>query len=239
LSGTDRIDAARRAGATALDEPTGKAVLADFGISIPAHRVIHSEVELRHAAQSLRPPFALKLVSSEAIHKSDVGGVQLGLKTAENAAMALTNMKAKLACHGIHPSAWLLEEMIPSGVELVIGGVMDPQFGPLVMVGLGGILVEIMKDVVVRICPITKRDANDMLDELRGAALLGGARGRAAVNRQAIVDALMGVGGVNGLLMRYEHALGELDINPLIATSTEAYAADARIILRPQQHQGE
>lgn len=235
MSINDRIDAACHAGLSALDEPTGKAVLADFGIAVPAHLVFRSESGLREVAARLHPPFVLKLVSSEAIHKSDVGGVRLGLKSADEAAAAFTEMKAGLARAGVNPQAWLLEEMVPSGVELIVGGVIDPQFGPIMMVGLGGIFVEIMREVAVRICPITRRDADEMLRELRGAGLLAGARGRPAVNRQSVIDSLLAVGGADGLLLRYQHALGEVDINPLIATADKAVAVDARFILRPQQ----
>ena len=90
---------------------------------------------------------------------------------------------------------FLVEEMAPAGQEIVVGAVRDPDFGPMVMVGLGGIFVEVLADVAFRICPITKLDAEEMLDELKGAAILKGARGRKAVSREAIVDVLLKVGG--------------------------------------------
>ena len=100
------------------------------------------------------------------------------------------------------------------GQEIVVGGVRDPQFGPLVMVGLGGVFVEVLADVAFRICPITRLDAEEMLDELKGAALLAGARGRKPASREAIVDVLLKVGGEDGLLMTHADDIAEADINP-------------------------
>jgi acyl-CoA synthetase (NDP forming) len=126
---------------------------------------------------------------------------------------------------------FLVEEMAPAGQELVIGALRDPQFGPLVMVGLGGIFVEVLKDVAFRICPIERIDALEMLDELKGKALLDGARGQAAVSREAIVDMLLQIGGEKGLLMSLSDEIAEADINPLIVSSQGAVAVDARFIL--------
>lgn len=126
---------------------------------------------------------------------------------------------------------FLVEEMAPRGQELVIGGVRDPQFGPLVMVGLGGIFVEVLKDVSFRICPITRLDAEQMLAELKGAAILDGARGVRPASRAAIVDVLLKVGGEGGLLMAHAADILEADINPLIVSNAHAVAVDARFIL--------
>jgi acyl-CoA synthetase (NDP forming) len=126
---------------------------------------------------------------------------------------------------------WLIEEMAPSGQEMVVGGLRDPDFGPLVMVGLGGIFVEVLADVSFRICPITRLDAEEMIDELKGAAILKGARGMKAVSRDAIVDVLLKVGGENGLLMQHAADISEADINPLIVSESAAVAVDARFIL--------
>ncbi len=129
---------------------------------------------------------------------------------------------------------YLIEEMAPPGQEIVIGSVNDPQFGPLVMVGLGGIFVEVLADVVFRICPITPLDAVEMLSELKGAAILDGARGRKAVSRPSIVDALLRIGGEGGLLARHASNFKEVDINPLIVSESGAVAVDARFILSAQ-----
>jgi len=109
--------------------------------------------------------------------------------------------------------------------------VRDPQFGPLVLAGLGGVFVEVLADVAFRICPITRLDAEEMLDELKGAALLEGARGRAPASRPAIIDVLLKVGGEKGLLMRHAADIQEADINPLIVSEHGAVAVDARFVL--------
>jgi acyl-CoA synthetase (NDP forming) len=109
--------------------------------------------------------------------------------------------------------------------------VRDAQFGPLVMVGLGGIFVEVLADVSFRICPITRIDAQEMLSELKGAAILGGARGRKPASQEAIIDVLLKIGGENGLMMQHGADIKEADINPLIVSETAAVAVDARFIL--------
>ena len=121
--------------------------------------------------------------------------------------------------------------MAPAGLEVVVGGLRDPQFGPLVMVGLGGIFVELLADVSFRICPIAQLDAKEMLDELKGAALFRGARGGKPVSREAIVDVLLKVGGEGGLLMTHGEDIAEADINPLIVSESGAVAVDARFVL--------
>jgi acyl-CoA synthetase (NDP forming) len=126
---------------------------------------------------------------------------------------------------------YLVEEMAPAGQEIVVGAVRDPDFGPMIMVGLGGIFVEVLADVAFRICPITRLDAVEMLDELKGAAILTGARGRQPVSRDAIIDVLLKIGGDDGLLVRHAEDFKEADINPLIVSATGAVAVDARFIL--------
>ena len=126
---------------------------------------------------------------------------------------------------------FLVEEMAAAGQEIVVGAVRDPDFGPMVMVGLGGIFVEVLADVAFRICPIARLDAAEMLDELKGAAILKGARGRKPVSREAILAVLLKIGGENGLLMKHADDFTEADINPLIVSETSAVAVDARFVL--------
>ena len=226
------LRAARGEGIHALDEPAGKKILQGAGIRVPRSVVVKVGADLRQAAAGLQAPFVLKLVAEGIVHKSDIGGVRLNLRTADELAAAAEELHAFLGSQGIKPHAWLVEEMAPRGTEVVVGGTMDPEFGPLVMVGLGGIFVEVLKDVAFRICPITEMDAREMLEELKGYALLLGARGTGAANLDAIVDVLLRVAGEDGLLMRGEGELAEIDINPLIVSSAAAVAVDARFILQ-------
>jgi len=225
------ILAARAADRASLDEKSGKALLAHFGVPVPRSVIVQPHEPLTTALAGLAPPFAVKVMSPEILHKSDVGGVRIRLQSAADVELAVRGMLESPAIHGKPLDGFLVEEMAGPGQELVIGGVKDPQFGPLVMVGLGGIFVEVLKDVAFRICPLEPIDAYEMLDELRGKALLEGARGQAPVSKAAIVDVLMKVGGPDGLLLSLADAFAEVDINPVIATATTAVAVDARFIL--------
>ena len=183
-------------------------------------------------AGTLTPPFALKVISSQALHKSDVGGVRLGLRTSRELDAAISEMRTALQAKELNAQGWLIEEMAAPGAEVVVGGVMDPEFGPMIMAGLGGVFVELLKDVAFRICPITEQDAHSMISGLRGAPLLHGARGRPLVSMDAIVEVLMRLGGEHGLLMQCAEHVAEVDINPLIVSASRAVAVDARFVLR-------
>lgn len=228
----DALREAREQGLAALDEPASKNILRAAGIRVPRSVLVEFGQDLRRAASDLQPPLALKVVAAGVVHKSDVGGVRLDLRSAGDVEAAAGELQRALRSRGIEPRAWLVEEMAPRGTEVVVGGTLDPEFGPLVMVGLGGIFVEVLQDVAFRICPIDERDARAMLDELQGAALLRGARGREPANLDAIVDVLLRVGGAGGLMLRGAGAVAEVDINPLIVSRDAAVAVDARFILQ-------
>lgn len=227
-----RLREAREQGLIVLDEHAGKEILASAGIRVPRAAVVPVGGDVRAAARSLRAPFVLKVIAPGVVHKSDVGGVRIDLRDIEELVASVAQIDGGLRERGIEPRSWLVEEMVPGGVEVVVGGLHDPEFGPMVMVGLGGIFVEVLKDVAFRICPIDARDAREMIDELRGSPLLYGARGREPVSRDAIVDVLSCLGGADGLLMRCGEHVAEIDINPLIVSGDSAFAADARFILR-------
>ncbi len=223
--------AAREEGRKALDEQQGKAVLADFGISVPRSITAKTPAEAAELCGALQAPLAVKILASQALHKSDLGGLRLGLNNASEVGAAA---RAILDGWSLDPAlieGFLVEEMAPAGQEVVIGGFHDPQFGPMIMLGLGGVFVEIFADVTFRVCPIERADAEAMLGELRARALLEGARGGRAVDREALIDALLKVGGREGLLMQFEGQIAELDINPLIASPEGAVAVDARFVL--------
>jgi acyl-CoA synthetase (NDP forming) len=221
----------RAAKRTALDELAGKQLLASFGIPVPKSLLVQDATEAAAACDKLRPPLVLKVVSPDILHKSDAGGVKVGLGNAHEVEDAVRAMMKRPAIESARIDGFLLEEMAPAGLEIVVGGLRDPQFGPLVMVGLGGIFVEVLADVSFRICPIARLDAEEMLDELKGAALFRGARGRKPVSRETIVDVLLKVGGEKGLLMTHGEDIAEADINPIIVSEHAAVAVDARFVL--------
>jgi len=225
------IAEARQHGRAALDEVAGKRLLAAYGVAVPNSMVVAGAAEAGAAFKHLKAPVAIKVVSPDILHKSDAGGVMVGIGSPAEAAAAIKAMMASPAISESRIEGFLIEEMAPAGQEMVIGGLRDPQFGPLVMVGLGGIFVEVLADVAFRICPIERRDADEMLDELKGTAVLKGARGRKPVSREAIVDALLRIGGERGLLMNHIDDIQEADINPIIVSENAAVAVDARFLL--------
>jgi acetate---CoA ligase (ADP-forming) subunit beta len=217
---------------TALLESEGKEILQALGYAVPNGFLVESGADLTRELAALRPPYALKASSRDVIHKSDYGAVRLGLRSQKDILSAMVEIRESVKRHGIEVEQFLLEEMADPGVELVVGGVMDPEFGPMIMLGIGGIFVEIYKDVVFRICPIDRSEAIDMVKRLKGEQLLNGARGHAAVDVNRVVDCLLLLGGANGLMMQPQTPFAEIDINPFIATSKDAVAVDARFVLR-------
>ena len=159
MSANNLISAARKEGRAALDEIAGKQLLASFGVSVPKSVIAKDAATVAKTIAGMQPPFALKVMSPEILHKSDAGGVKIGLKNADELTQAITAMAAAPQIKTARVDGWLIEEMAPAGQEVVVGAVRDPNFGPLVMVGLGGIFVEILADVAFRICPITRLDA--------------------------------------------------------------------------------
>ncbi len=227
----DLISAARRQNRAALDERAGKQLLASFGIAVPQSFVVTDAGGVANALATLRPPFVVKVMSPDILHKSDVGGVAVNLKGTAEVGQAIAAMAAAPQIKAARVDGYLIEEMAPAGQEIVVGGVRDPDFGPLVMVGLGGIFVEVLADVAFRICPITRLDAQEMLAELKGAAILRGVRGAKPVSQDAIIEVLMKMGGAGGLLMSHAADIREADINPLIVSEAGAVAVDARFVL--------
>lgn len=231
MNAAEIFSRARSEGRAALDERSGKALLAAYGIAVPRSVVVAGAGDSHDALQTLKPPYVVKVVSPDILHKSDAGGVTVNLKSADEVAQAIRAMRQRPAISGSRIDGFLVEEMAPAGQEIVIGGLRDPDFGPLVMVGLGGIFVEVLADVAFRICPITRIDAEEMLAELKGAAILAGVRGRKPVSKATIVDTLLKMGGEAGLLMRHAADIKEADVNPLIVFENGAVAVDARFVL--------
>jgi succinyl-CoA synthetase beta subunit len=184
------------------------------------------------AASGIGFPVAVKIVSPQASHKTEVGGVTLGLRDATGVRAAAETMSARLTRHdaGARIDGFLVQEMV-SGVEMILGVREDPQFGPFMLVGLGGIMVEVMRDVAIRLLPVDEQTAREMLASLRGAALLGEFRGRPACDVDAVVQAMT---GLSRLFLDHRAFLSDFEINPLIvlAKGEGARAVDVRLVPR-------
>lgn len=196
-----------------------QALAEKYGFEFPESRKVLSEAEVIKACQSLGFPLAMKILSEKISHKTEAGGVKLNLKSEKEALQAFRALKKLKGFQGV-----LVQEML-SGVELIIGGKVDPQFGPVVLFGLGGVFVEAIKDVSLRICPITGKDAREMIHEIKGFKLLQGFRSLEPVNLKLLEKLLL-----QACQLMQKENIKELDLNPLIASKSKIKAIDARII---------
>lgn len=193
----------------------------EYGIAVaPWHSVETPEAAVRAAAQ-LGYPVALKILSPEITHKTDVGGVVLNLSDADAVRSAAQSLLTRF------PARLMVQRMIADGLELIVGGKRDSTFGPVVMVGLGGIFTEIFDDVAFRVAPLTSEDAEEMLAELRGRSLLERVRGREAIDRAALIRVILAI----SQMMIENEQLAEIEINPLVALPSGVWAVDARGML--------
>ena len=211
-----------------ITEESSKEILSEYGIKVPQYALVTSSDEAVKKSKEIGFPLVAKIVSADILHKTDVGGVKVGLRSEDEVKKAFDDMyhrlKEKFDVKGV-----LLEKMVPNGVELIIGLQNDSQFGPSIMVGLGGIYTELFKDVSFRVLPITKDDAIKMLNSLRGRDILKGFRGSKAVNMDMISEAIVNIGtlGVD-LAGKYE----SIDFNPVVVYPDGYFVVDAKIILK-------
>jgi acetate---CoA ligase (ADP-forming) subunit beta len=230
LNKTDKIIAqARKEGRKVLLEPEAKTICQDYGIVVTKFEVAKSEKDAERIALQIGFPIVLKIVSPDVIHKSDAGGVKVNLKTVEDVRAAynqiLVNVKKFKPDAEI--TGILVQEMAPSSTEIIIGSVKDPQFGPTIMFGLGGIFVELLKDVTFKVAPITPQEAAEMVVNVRAYPLLNGYRNTPPADVKAIVDLLLSV----SKLITDHPEIKELDLNPVLAYPQGTKTVDARIIL--------
>jgi acyl-CoA synthetase (NDP forming) len=223
------IDRARTQGRKILTEVESKQLLEEAGIPIVRARLATTSDAAVQAARDIGFPVVLKVVSPQITHKSDVGGVKLDLKSAEEVADAFDEIMA--AARGAAPDATIdgvsVQQMARPGIEVIVGVSTDPQFGPVIMFGLGGILVEVLKDVSFRIIPIASRDARQMIHEIKGFPLLEGYRGQDPADLAALESLLLRVSA----FVEQQPEVSELDLNPVFAYKDGALAVDARIVL--------
>jgi acyl-CoA synthetase (NDP forming) len=223
------IDRARSEGRTVLTEIESKEVVKQAGISVIDTKLATSKEEASSISREFGFPVVLKIASPDIVHKSDAGGVKLGLKTAKQVGKAYDDIieiiRQKYPQARIHGVS--VQRMARPGVEVIIGMSKDAQFGPVLMFGLGGILVEVLKDVSFRIVPLARRDAAEMIREIKGYPLLEGYRGREAVDVSYLEELLIKVSD----FVEQNPEVKELDLNPIFAYSDGAIAVDARVIL--------
>ncbi|MFC1873556.1 acetate--CoA ligase family protein [Chloroflexota bacterium] len=214
-----------------LTEVESKELLRGVGIPIIEARLVRTKQEAVSLSKEIGFPVVLKVASPDIIHKSDAGGVKLGLNSATQVGNAYSHIMAstKLLSPGFELQGVSVQRMAPPGVEVIIGMSKDAQFGPVIMFGLGGVLVELLGDVAFRISPLTEEDAAEMIREIKGFPLLQGFRGREVVDVSALEKLIVKVSE----FVDQNPEIKELDLNPVFAYKVGAVAVDVRIILEP------
>jgi acyl-CoA synthetase (NDP forming) len=229
LSIVDVIDRARSQGRAVLTEIESKQVLEEAGIPTTAARLATNADEAVAAAKDVGYPVVLKIVSPDVTHKSDIGGVRLGLDSPEAVTTAFAEMTDAVKAR--QPNARIdgvaVQRMAKPGLEVIIGMSKDPQFGPVLMFGLGGILVEVLKDVAFRIVPLEPRDARQMIRDIKGFPALEGFRGQDPADLEALEKLILKVSA----FVEAHPEVQELDLNPVFAYKDGAVAVDARIVV--------
>jgi 3-hydroxypropionyl-CoA synthetase (ADP-forming) len=211
-----------------ITEESAKEILSEYEIKVPRYALVTDVNESIKKANELGFPLVAKIVSPQILHKTDVGGLRVGLTSEEEVRQTFTDLYTRLS-NQYEVKGVLLEKMVPQGIELIVGLQNDSQFGPVIMVGLGGIYTEIFKDVVFRILPITNADATNMIEDLRGKQILKGFRGADPINIEMLSDALVKIGKLGTDMAAYYESI---DFNPVIAYPNDYYVVDAKIILR-------
>jgi acyl-CoA synthetase (NDP forming) len=207
----------------ALGETGALALLTDFAFPVVGHSIVSNEAELLAAAAKIGYPLVLKTAAPGINHKSDSNGVFVDIQTEADLLQRYRDL-----CTRLGPVA-LVSQMVGQGVEIALGTINDAQFGPIIMVAAGGILVELLSDRAVAMCPVSPRQAEAMLSSLKANRLLLGVRGKPAVNRQALIDAIV---KLSNIAYQLRDSIAEIDINPVLVNSREALAVDALIVPR-------
>jgi len=223
------MDKLKAEGRQALTAPEGKLLCDVYGINVPQERVAGSAAESASLASAMGFPVVMKIVSPDILHKTEAGGVVVGVKSADEARAAYDRIVANAKAYKSDAkiAGVQVQQMLSGGQEVIIGAVTDGSFGKLVAFGLGGVLVEVLKDITFRLAPVTKDEALSMLDSIQAAEMLKGVRGGDPVNREALADMIV---RVSQLVNDYPE-ISELDLNPVFATKDGAIAADVRIVV--------
>jgi 3-hydroxypropionyl-CoA synthetase (ADP-forming) len=213
-----------------ITEELAKQVLSEYSVKVPKYALVKSAEEAEIEAGKVGFPLVAKIVSPEILHKTDVGGVKVGLQNQADVKNAFNDMYGRLSKQYNTVKGVLLEKMaVAGGVELIVGLQNDPQFGPVIMAGIGGIYTEVFRDVSFRVLPITKEDAISMIDDLKGNKILKGFRGMPPVNLNMLAEALVNIGKFGTEMASYYESI---DFNPIIFYENEYVVVDAKILLR-------
>lgn len=210
-----------------ITEESAKIILSEYGINVPEYSLVTNDSEATSKAKEIGFPIVAKIVSDQILHKTDVQGVKVGIKNEEEAKESFLDMYSRLSKE-YDVKGVLLEKMVPKGVELIVGLQNDPQFGPVIMLGLGGIYTELFKDISFRVLPITKEDAMEMFNDLKGNKILKGFRGAEPVDLNILSDAIVKIGNLGIDMAKY---IDSVDFNPIIAYPQNYYVVDAKILL--------
>ena len=211
-----------------ITEEQAKEILTEYGVMVPDYALVNSADEAVAQAGKIGFPLVMKIVSPEILHKTEVGGVKVGVSSEQEAREVFNDMYSRLS--GKHNvKGVLLEKMVPPGIELIVGLQYDDQFGPVIMTGLGGIFTEIFKDVSFRMLPITKDDAKSMLNNLQGKKILEGFRGSEPINLDMLTDVLVNIGKLGTEMAAYYESV---DFNPIVVYPDDYRVVDAKILLR-------
>jgi acetate---CoA ligase (ADP-forming) subunit beta len=223
------FDQVRKEGRSILTEFESKRILKQAGISVVETKLAETQKEAILLSRKIGFPVALKIASPDVIHKSDSGGVKLSLSNANGVKKAYEDILKRVRKH--YPRAVIhgvsVQKMVRPGTEVIVGTSKDPQFGPVIMFGLGGIFVELLKDVSFRVIPVDRRDAQEMIEEIKGYPLLQGFRGTEPASISALVEIILKI----SRLVEEHPQIKELELNPVFAYRDKALAVDARMIL--------
>ncbi|MEU0302044.1 acetate--CoA ligase family protein [Streptomyces sp. NPDC006175] len=227
------LDRVRGEGRSALTAPEGKVVADAYGITVPGEGLARDVDEAVALADRLGGQVVLKIVSPDILHKTDAGGVVVGVSGAKEVRAAFCSIvkNAKAYAAGARIEGVQVQQLVPPGQEVIVGAVTDPTFGKVVAFGLGGVLVEVLKDITFRLAPVTADEARSMLDSIGAAEILKGVRGAPAVDRWALAEQIR---RVSQLVTEFPE-IAEVDLNPVIASPDGAVAADIRILLTTEE----
>ncbi|MEM3627204.1 MAG: acetate--CoA ligase family protein [Candidatus Bathyarchaeia archaeon] len=220
---------ARKEGRKHLLEPEAKAICMEYGIPVTDFKVAKTQAEAIKFANQIGYPVVLKIISPDILHKSDVGGVIVNLKSAEEVRGAYKQILRNVKKHKADAKiiGVLVQEMAPPSVEVIVGAIKDPQFGPAIMFGLGGVFVEILRDVSFRVAPLTEAEAREMIGEIKAYPLLRGYRNLPPADIESIIKILL---NTSRLVMEHQE-IKELDLNPIMVYERGAKTVDARILI--------